>query len=307
VHAIFATGAQLVADDDVTINGLRVGKVESIVPQGSGTDATLLLHGEYAPLFNDARATIKSKNLLGERYVEIYKGQSTPTIPNGGRISLDHTLTPVEVDQVLNALDPTVRDRLAITINSLGEAVAGQGPDLNQQAGDLHVMAASLRTLASTLAQNANHLDSLIVELDKVMQTLAAYHAQFRQMITDWDRLMALLASREQALQGTINGQDQVMSIFDQAFSGSSAQSLHNALAEAPATIDSADHYLDNGNTLFSQLDKHDTAIGDLFFELASVMSGQDNPQHGNRNMWRVYCVAGCIQPATSGGNPKPH
>lgn len=297
VHALFASGAQLVADDDVTMSGLRVGKVESLTPTTTGTDAVLLVHSDYAPFFSDARAVIKSKNLLGERYVEVYRGSSSQQIRDGGQIDLDHTLTPVEVDQVLDALDPTVRDRLTITINSLGQAVAGQGLDLNQQAGDLHLLAASLRAIARTIASNSNDLDSLLYELNKVMGTLAAYHAQFRAMLTDWDRLMQLLAQREQALQGTITEQDHVMAIFNQALSGSSPQALHQAMAELPATIDSTNHYLGNGTQVFQQLDQHDSNIGALFYELSSVMSGKDT-QNGGGNMWRVYCVNSCVQSA---------
>ena len=305
VHAMFATGAQLVTDDDVTISGLRVGKVEGLFPRASGTDAVLVIHPEYAPLFSDARATIKSKNLLGERYVEIFKGHGSQRIQDGGTIDLTHTLTPVEVDQVLDALDPTVRDRLALTINNLGEAVAGQGQNLNQQAGDLEVLASSIKSIARMLANNSNHLDSLLVALDKVMATLAAYHAEFRQMLADWDRLMQVLAAREASLQGTIVEQDKVMAIFDQALSGSSPQALHNAIAELPATLRNTNHYLDNGTTVFGQLTQHDRDIAGLFYELASVMSGKVNDPNykggTTTNAWRVYCVAQCIQPGSPG------
>src|SRR5262249_49630119 len=68
--AVFAGGAQLVPGDDVTINGFRVGRVESLRPVQDGALADLQLHSEYAPLYRDARAMVKSKNLLGETYVE---------------------------------------------------------------------------------------------------------------------------------------------------------------------------------------------------------------------------------------------
>ena len=45
---------------------------------------------------------------------------ATTALRAGGTIPTDHTLTPVEVSQVLDALTPDVRDQLTIAINSLG-------------------------------------------------------------------------------------------------------------------------------------------------------------------------------------------
>ena len=103
VQAVFSSGTQLVPGDDVTISGFRVGKVENLQPGSDGTLATMVLHRQYAPVAADARAVIKSKNLLGETYIELTRGTG-PALPDGGRIGLDHTLTPVELSQVLDAL-----------------------------------------------------------------------------------------------------------------------------------------------------------------------------------------------------------
>src|SRR4029077_11588772 len=102
------------------------------------TRITLLLHRDFTPVFKDARAIIRQKNLLGEAYVEVNRG-SAPLggSQHGDTIPLDHTLAPVEVDEVLNALDPQVRDQLNLVINTLGQATAGRGSDMNASAADL--------------------------------------------------------------------------------------------------------------------------------------------------------------------------
>lgn len=302
VKAIFKTGAELVAGDDVTMSGLRVGKVEALAPMAGAAEVTLLLHSNFAPVFADARAVIRQKNLLGEAYVELNRGtESQPRLQDGGTIGEEHTLTPVEVDQVLNALDPQVRDQLNLVINTLGQATAGRGPDMNAAAADLSSLAVDLQTLAHTLATNSDHLDALIADLRKVMDTLATWHADFRAMITDWDHLMATLASREQHLKGTIVEQDRVMGILDQALSGGAAQQLHAAIAQGPAAIDNADHYLADASTVFRVVQNDAPGIAHLFDQLASVMSGigtaqEDGADKGkNVHMWRVYCGGQCF------------
>jgi virulence factor Mce-like protein len=304
LNAVFNTGADLVAGDDVTMAGLRVGKVESLTPMAGATGVTMLLHRDFTPVFRDARAVIRQKNLLGETYIEVNRGTASQGgIADGGTIAEDHTLTPVEIDQVLNALDPQVRDQLDIVINSLGQATAGRGQDMNASAADLSSVAVDLRVLAHTLADSSDHLDALITDLRKVMETLAAWHADFRAMIADWDNVMATLASREQNLQGTIVEQDRVMAILDQGLSGGAAEQLHGAIAEGPATIDNADHYLSGAATVFGAVQNDAPAIQQLFRELASVMSGIGHPDEAGSNpndwvhMWRVYCAGQCFQP----------
>lgn len=310
VKADFATGAQLVAGDDVTISGLRVGKVDSLQPADGGAQAVLLIHTQYAPLFKDAHAVVKSKNLLGETYVELARGTAgSGPMAEGGTIPQGHTLTPVEIDKILDVLDQGTRDRLAVLLNTLGQATAGNGENLNTSAGDLKVLAGALQRIATAVATQSSDLDILISSLRKVMDTLAAWHAEFRAMIADWDRLMAALAQREQALEGTFKQQDQVMQIFEQALSGNSATSLHSAIQTAPQALDNTNHYLADSGVVFPALNDNAPSIAGLFYELSSVMSGSD-PNGGH--MWRVYSVQGPGEAAVPcdpyvtpcGGNP---
>lgn len=291
VSAVFASAAQLVDGDDVTIDGFRVGRVESLRPAAGGAEADLRLHSRYAPLWRDARAMVKSKNLLGETYVELSRGtpRSGP-MPDGGRIGLDHTLVPVEIDQVLDVLDADTRQRLVVLVDELGESVQGRGQDLNASAADLREVARSVETIARAVAGQADHLDTLLADLRKILETLAAYHSQLRALVTDWDRLMRTLASRETDLQGVIVQEDRVITVVDQALAGSNARDLHDAITEAPGLLDRSNHYLANGQVIFGDLNAEAPAISDVFSRLASVMSGTD--AQGDR-MWRVYAVAG--------------
>jgi virulence factor Mce-like protein len=303
VRAVLKTGAELMPGDDVTMSGIRVGKVESMKPSATTAEAVLKIRRDQAPLFRDARVVVRQKNLLGEVYVAVDRGQPRlGAIPDGGVIDLNHTMVPAEVDQVLSALDQPVRDRLNMAINSLGQATAGRGADMNASASDLQTMATDLKTVAHTLARDSRQLDSLIAALRKVMETLAAWHSDFKAMIADWDRLMLTLAAREEALKGTIVEQERVMSILDQALAGSAPAELHAALAEGPAALDSANHYLESGTAVFKLVLDNTPGIARLFGELASVMSGvgvadEEGFDKGKTvHMWRVYCPGQCFQ-----------
>jgi phospholipid/cholesterol/gamma-HCH transport system substrate-binding protein len=301
VKAVFASAAELVKGDDVTLNGVPVGRVESLTTGDRGTIATFVLHKEFGPLTQDARAVVRPKNLLGEAFVDISKGLG-PAMKDWGLIPIERTMTPVELAQVLNVLDPSVRTHLVLLINSLGDALAGRGGDLNQQAIDVRRLADDLAVIAQTLASNQAHLDSLITSLSKILDTLAQYHAEFRALIASWDRLMQALASRETDLQGFFVEQDKVLAIFDAALANGGGAGLHSALAEAPSAIDNTNAYLDRGTNIYGQLVPELPSINTTFDRLASAFSSTDS--EGN-HYWRVYCSGGCFQPSTGApGNP---
>jgi phospholipid/cholesterol/gamma-HCH transport system substrate-binding protein len=287
--AMFDTGTQLVSGDDVTISGVKVGQVTDVAPAPGGARVALTLHQRYAPLYRDSRAMIKSKNLLGETYVELHRGTSSAgTMADGATIPKDRTITPVEIDQVLDVLDQDTRQQLVGLIDNLGESVSGRGQDLNSSAGSLKVVAQSLQTIARAVADQNAQMDTLLTSLQKVLETLAAWHSELRQLIGDWDSVMRTLASKEQDLQGVVVNEDQVMAIVDQALSGNTG-SLHTAIAQSPQLIDNANHYSTNGAQIFGRIADNSTAVTDLFYELASVMSGT-GPEG---NYWRVYPVSG--------------
>jgi virulence factor Mce-like protein len=339
VAAEFGVGTQLVVGDDVTISGLRVGRVEGLEPVAAGARVELLIHRQYAPLYRDARAMVKTKNLLGEAYVELSRGSGgAGPIAEGGTIGRERTLTPVEVDQVLSVLDRDTRQQLVALIDGLGESVDGRGGDLNAATGSLRVVAQALETVAGSLAGQNGHLDSLLTSLTKVLDTLAAWHTELRQLIGDWDGVMRTLAARERDLQGVIVDEDQVVGVIDEALSRNTPEGrvqdydavlaglnarrgdthglplsadqlqalvdqplapdatvgLHQALARSPRLVDAANHYLVNGDLVFGRVTGVTTPITDLFYELASVMSGVDS--QGN-HYWRVYPVNGGLGP----------
>jgi phospholipid/cholesterol/gamma-HCH transport system substrate-binding protein len=301
LKAVFASGSQLVSGDDVTVAGLRIGRVDGLRPTQNGTEALLVLHPKYGFMTDQARAVIKTKNLLGETYVELARGVSPNKLKDGGTIPLDRTLTPVELAQVLQALNPTVRDHLVLLINSLGDALAGNGRNLNTQAQDLKQLAFDLDVISRTLVTNQQHFDRLLQSLGKIMETLASYHAEFRALIADWDRLMRALVAHEGDLNGAIREDAHVMALFDQALAGN-AQGLHGALAEAPQTIDNTDAYLGKGTTIFTTLRSEVPSIDAVFDRLASAFSATDP---NGQNMWRVYCVGGPSAPNPPAVTPQ--
>lgn len=306
VAADFTTASDLVPGDDVTISGVPVGRVASVQLIQGGARVNMRIDEQYAPLYQDARAMINIKNLLDESYVELYRGTaSSGQLPRSGVIPASRTLTPVELSQVLDVLNPDTRQQLTSIINNLGESVAGQGQNLNTTAGTLKTTAQALDGIAHAVANQQVDLGSLITSLSKVLATLAAWHQQLNGLVADWDAVMRALAQHERQLQGLVVNENQVTAILDKALAGNST-ALHAAIQASPQLMDSANTYTANGGVIFGQVSQQITSINELFYELASVFSATDT--QGN-HYWRIYPVNGglgtvSLPPSTKKGKP---
>src|SRR6266581_2137321 len=138
VTAYFLSAEGLTPQNDVVINGARVGKVASVSiapdngPSQGGAQVALEVEGSAAPLHRGTRATIRPKGLLGNPFVELTAGPpSGVAIPSGGTLPLQDTASPVDLDQVMDLFDPQTRARIQTLTREGGTALADRGSDLN--------------------------------------------------------------------------------------------------------------------------------------------------------------------------------
>lgn len=96
--------AGLVENNAVKIAGVQVGRIEKITVDHDTAVLTLRIDDEIV-LHTDARAIVRAKSLLGEKYLQIEPGlRESPVLEEGGTI--EDVESPFEIDEVLNALEP---------------------------------------------------------------------------------------------------------------------------------------------------------------------------------------------------------
>src|SRR5712691_89088 len=110
VKARFINASQLVKGNQVKTGGVPVGSVKDIrITDDGQAEVTFDVDSNHAPLRRGTSATIRQLSLSGiaNRYIDLQLGpQRGAPIPDGGTIGVDHTGTPVDLDQVFNTLDP---------------------------------------------------------------------------------------------------------------------------------------------------------------------------------------------------------
>ena len=100
VTADFPSVGGLKAGSSVEIAGVEIGRVDTIT---LGTDYQARVHMTIRPhvtLQDDAIASIKTKGLIGERYIRISPGGSEKIIPPNGRIK--EVEAPVDFEELLS-------------------------------------------------------------------------------------------------------------------------------------------------------------------------------------------------------------
>src|SRR6478752_4334015 len=113
VKVAFPEATQLGLEADVRVAGVTVGKVvkKDVDPaHPNRTVATLQLDNKFSPLSQGARAILRQKTLLGETYVELTPGDPKgPKVPENGWLADKHVQNTVQLDDILQALDPVTR------------------------------------------------------------------------------------------------------------------------------------------------------------------------------------------------------
>ena len=289
----FKDAAGLLHSNDVRMAGVQVGQVATIAVRKDLALVGMKLEGRYLPVYRNAKAIVRPKNLLGETYVEIDRGTAgAGEMHDGDTIPLAQTLTPVQVDELLNALDPSTRQKLTIIINALGEATAQRGQDLNLGAADFRRITNDLAVTSATLNTESSDIDALLVQLDRIQQTAADYHQQLAQVLQKWSETSRTMMNHDQNFASAVVHLDGVLGSLDEGLTPSAA-SIAQAVGTLPKTLDDTSKFLATSSDLASLYLKPvgpnaRPVIADainLFPRLAQVMigaNGCDNHIYGN-------------------------
>ena len=147
VTAYFTQTLALYEGDDVQIMGVRVGSIDSIVPDGDKMKVTFHYEDKYK-VPADATASILNPSLVASRTIQLappYTGG--PVLEDGAVLGLDRTQVPVEYDDLRNSINRLLTDLgptpeqpkgpFGDIIESAADGFAGKGQQLNRTLTNL--------------------------------------------------------------------------------------------------------------------------------------------------------------------------
>jgi len=99
IYAVFSNVGGLKEGAEVQIAGVNIGRVKTITLDEYQAKVKLQI-STTVPIQDDAIASIKTKGLVGEKFVEITPGGSDNVITNGGNIQ--ETLPPFDIERAIS-------------------------------------------------------------------------------------------------------------------------------------------------------------------------------------------------------------
>jgi virulence factor Mce-like protein len=208
--------ARLIPGNEVRLGGFRVGQVKEIenlrLDDGKiGAVLTLALDKAVGPLPKDSEFVVRPRSTLGLKYVELTKGESKQTLPQGATLTAIEDATPPELDDLFETFTADTRRDITANLGTFGTGLAGRGTDINR----------AIRAFAP-----------LLRDIQPVMRTLAAPDTQlvrFFEELQDTARIALPVA--EELSHGFTAGAD----VFE-AFSRD-PEALDQTIARSPATL----------------------------------------------------------------------
>lgn len=187
ITARFVDAGQLVKGDLVEVGGRKVGTVSDLELSDNGqADVRLSITDDaITPLHEGTTAAIRTVGLASvtNRVVALEPGPTTtPKLPDGGLLPTSATRGVVDLDMLLDAVDPTVRRRLKTVVRQAARAFAAPAP------GQVN---ATLRYLNPALSQT-----------ERLGRELVSDQLAFEQLITAGAAASGAVAERDADLAG---------------------------------------------------------------------------------------------------------
>jgi phospholipid/cholesterol/gamma-HCH transport system substrate-binding protein len=222
LKAQFATAVNIHSKSPVRIAGVNVGQVSAIQRDGNTGLVTMEIETRGLPIHTDATVKIRPRLFLeGNWFVELQPGSpSAKTVSSGYTIPVAQTADPVQLDQVLDALNTDTRANLQSFLINYGEALTRHpeaAEDAEQEAEVRGLNAAealnkiyargpaSLRGGAvdaqAITGTEPHDLSKLVAAIGKVTAALNVHEQDLSELLPNFDTVFAALASQSASLR----------------------------------------------------------------------------------------------------------
>jgi ABC-type transporter Mla subunit MlaD len=177
----FANADNLASHAEVRLGGRLIGQALDLKVVDGVPQARLQLTPSVRPLRSDTIVQVVPRSPIGVKYLNIVPGRRGRALPNGATIDAARTTYPVELDQVLDSLDPKTRARTQQLLTQLGEGFGGRGEDLNTAVGLAPALLRDMGAVTGAVSARSGAVEGFIhsteaaaAAVDPVRQVMAS-------------------------------------------------------------------------------------------------------------------------------------
>jgi phospholipid/cholesterol/gamma-HCH transport system substrate-binding protein len=200
--AIFSNASGLRSGQFVRASGVEVGKVEDVTLIDGGSQVRVDFNVDRSlDLFDESTASVRYLNLIGDRYLELKRGESNTRMAAGSTIPIERTQPALDLDALIGGFRPVFQALEPEKVNTIAQSIItvfqGQGGTIN----DILDQTASL---TSALADRDQAIGEVITNLNTVLDTTVKHQQQFDDTVKNFEVLITGLKNRADPLADSV-------------------------------------------------------------------------------------------------------
>jgi len=157
------TASGLAPNSRVEMAGIPIGYVRKVRLYNGEAKVCLVIYKKYK-IAKDATVWVRTKGILGDKYVEIHQGHlNKGVLPPGGRIA--KVIRPEDLDELFVDMGPVFQDFKSIA-NSLAKTIGSkQGEEnIKETLNNIRSATASLKVITSDIKSGKGTLGKLLTD-----------------------------------------------------------------------------------------------------------------------------------------------
>jgi phospholipid/cholesterol/gamma-HCH transport system substrate-binding protein len=200
--AVFSNASGLRAGQFVRASGVEVGKVSKVELIDNGSKVKIDFDVDRSlELFDQTSASIRYLNLIGDRYMELKRGDSNKRLAAGSTIPLERTQPALDLDALIGGFRPVFRALDPDKVNNIAQSIITvfQG-----QGGTISDILDQTASLTSALADRDQAIGEVIKNLNTVLDTTVKHQQQFDDTVKNFEVLITGLKNREDPIASSV-------------------------------------------------------------------------------------------------------
>lgn len=201
--AEFVDVTGVVKGDDIRIAGVKVGTVKDVEITDRTRATVTFSVSEDATVTSNTHASIRYRNLVGQRYVNLSrKGDGGTPLTEGTTIPVSRTSPALDLTVLFNGFKPLFQALSPQDVNQLSQQII----DVFQgEGGTLEGLLGHTASVTTTLANRDQVIGELIENLNQVLVTVGDRDKQLSSLILNLKSLVSGLAKDKDAILGSLD------------------------------------------------------------------------------------------------------
>jgi phospholipid/cholesterol/gamma-HCH transport system substrate-binding protein len=200
--AVFSNASGLRAGQFVRASGVEIGKVDKVQLLDDGHRVQVDFNVDRSvPLFQGTTASIRYLNLIGDRYLELKRGDVEKKLAPGGTIPIERTEPALDLDALIGGFRPLFRALDPDKVNNIAQSIVTifQG-----QGGTISDILDQTAQLTSAIADRDQAIGEVVRNLNTVLDTTVKHQKQFDETVKNFETLITGLKNRADPIGASV-------------------------------------------------------------------------------------------------------